>query len=99
MGGNSSKHNKQQVHDPTEGAELFDETETCKFYRDPSSGIEYEKYLVDNDGSRDFDNSYIVRAKNIQPELVELHYASTFEVIQGLRKMLLDAHLLKNTKQ
>lgn len=78
MGGNSSKDNKKQFQDPTEHAELFDETGECKFYREKDTGIEYEKYKIENDGSKNFENKYEFRLKNRSPFLVDAYYASIF---------------------
>lgn len=43
--------------DPTENAELFDESGQCQFYRN-SEGKEFEKYKIENDGTSDFHNRY-----------------------------------------
>ena len=66
-----------QEYNPTEYAHVIGKgRDDCQVYEN-CSGTQFEKYLVANNGSSDFENGYQWRIKNPQPEIVRVLFAGS----------------------
>lgn len=75
--GNANNASEKEGQDPTTNAKLLESDDLYKIYQD-DQGMEYEKYLVQNNNNdSNFENQYNFRMQNQSPVLVNVIYAGT----------------------